>query len=496
MKLDIGVESPVAGYDECRSAVSEMLTNVLDGADVESELADAINMCNEYLWEAAPEGFAGAAVKPTPIPKPAVVVEYDEAIYGDLENVDPSGQEVTYWYQHTGSREELMLAMIDEFNSTNEWGITVVGETQGGYNDLYQKIIAGIPAKQLPTMAVAYQNQAATYAVQGVLVNLDPYVYSPKWGYNQAELDDFFPIALGADYLPQFDGRFGWPPYKSMEVMYYNEDWLKELGFDGPPTTWEEFEAMACKAVEQPFSGATGEGGSMGYVYSVDASRFATFVFSRGGNIIAPDASGYAFGDQAGIDALTFWAGLTEKGCAMQATESYGDQTDFGNGRSLFTVGSISGLPYYGKAVDEGAGFAWSVNPPPHSTAEPRMNIYGASQSLFVSTPEEQLAAWLFNKFLSEAEQQASWASSTGYFATRQSAVDAMADYMAENPTYAKAFTFMGMDYGIESPVAGYDECRSAISSMVTNVLDGADVESELADAVEVCNEYLEEAAP
>ena len=68
--------------------------------------------------------------------------------------------------------------------------------------------------------------------------------------------------------------------------------------------------------------------------------------------------------------------------------------------------------------------------------------------------------------------------------------------YMDENPTYAKAFTFMSMDYGIVSPVAGYDECRSAISEMLTNVLDGEDVDTELADAVAACNEYLEEAAP
>jgi len=496
MSLDSGVESPVAGYDECRSAITEMLTNVLDGADVESELVDAINMCNEYLWEAAPEGFEGANVKPTPIAKPVVTVEYDEAVYGTLEDLDPSGQEVTYWYQHTRSREELMLALIDEFNRTNEWGITVIGESQGGYGDLYQKIIAGIPANQLPTMAVAYQNQAATYAGQDVLIEQAPYVYSPKWGYSPEELDDFFPTALGADFLPQFDGRFGWPPYKSMEVMYYNEDWLTELGFDGPPESWEEFEEMTCKAVENPFSGATGEGDPMGYVYSIDASRFATFVFSRGGNIIGDGGDAYVFGEQAGVDTLTFWQSLTEKGCAAQATERYGDQTDFGNGMSLFTVGSISGLPYYGQAVDEGAGFAWSVNPPPHSTAAPRMNIYGASQSLFVSTPEEQLAAWLFIKWMSEPEQQATWASSTGYFATRQSAVDLMSEYMDENPTYAKAFTFMGMDFGVESPVAGYDECRSAVSEMLTNVLDGADIAAELEVAVELCNEYLAEAAP
>jgi multiple sugar transport system substrate-binding protein/sn-glycerol 3-phosphate transport system substrate-binding protein len=240
--------------------------------------------------------------EPTEVPEPTPVpLDYDVEIYGDLENLDPSGQTVVYWYQHTGSREELMLSLIDEFNRTNEWGITVQGESQGGYTDLYQKIVAGIPANQLPTMAVAYQNQAATYAVQGVLVAFDPYMESEKWGYTEEELDDFFPIALAADYLPQFEARYGFPPYKSMEVMYYNEDWLAELGYDGPPETWEEFGEMACTATEQPFSGATGEGASYGYVYSIDASRFATFTFSRGGNIINETGTGYVFNGSPGL---------------------------------------------------------------------------------------------------------------------------------------------------------------------------------------------------
>ena len=421
---------------------------------------------------------------------------YDVDTYGDLENLDPSGQTVVYWYQHTRSREELMLSMIDEFNRTNEWGITVQGESQGGYNDLYKNIIAGIPANQLPSMAVAYQNQAATYAGQDVLVALDPYVESEKWGYTQDELDDFFPIALAADYLPQFEARYGWPPYKSMEVMYYNEDWLAELGYDGPPETWDEFREMACKAVEQPFSGATVEGPGLGYVYSVDASRFATFVFSRGGNIINEDGTAYVFSGAEGVDALTFLQGMVNDGCAIEQTEKYGDQSDFGAGRSIFTISSISGLPYYKSVVDEGAGFNWSVNPPPHTTDKPRLNIYGASQSIFVSSPEEQLAAWLFIRWMSEPEQQATWASGTGYFPTRQAAADLLADYFAEHPIYKKAFTFMSMDYGIESPVAGYDECRSAISEMLTAVLGGEDAQTQLDATAAACNEYLEEAAP
>jgi len=447
--------------------------------------------------EAPPTEAPAPTEAPTEVPEPTPVpLTYDVEIYGDLENLDPSGQTVVYWYQHTGSREELMLSLIDEFNRTNEWGITVQGESQGGYDDLYQKIVAGIPANQLPSMAVAYQNQAATYAVQGVLVALDPYMESEKWGYTEEELDDFFPIALAADYLPQFEARYGWPPYKSMEVMYYNEDWLAELGYDGPPETWEEFAEMACAATEQPFSGATGEGASYGYVYSIDASRFATFTFSRGGNIINETGTGYVFGGTEGLEALTFLKGLVDQGCAAEQTERYGDQSDFGAGRSLFTISSISGLSYYGQAVDEGAGFSWSVNPPPHTTAAPRLNIYGASQSMFVSSPEGQLGAWLFIKWMSEPEQQATWASSTGYFATRQAAADLLADYFAENPTYAKAFTFMAMDYGIESPVAGYDECRAAVEEMLTAVLGGEDAQAQLDATVEQCNEYLEEAAP
>lgn len=428
----------------------------------------------------------------TPIPEPTPTPTPISA----FEAIDPRGQTVTYWHPYTGAAAKLLTSMVEDFNSANEGRITVVEESQGSYNDLYTKIIAGIPKKQLPTMAVAYQNQAATYAAQGALVELDAYVNDSVWGYSQEALADFFPIALEADILPQFKGRYGWAPYKSMEVLYYNEDWLKELGYDGPPETWEEFEEMACKAARQPFSKKVGTGTILGYEYSVDASRFAAFVFSRGGELLNEDATSFIFNDAVGLETLTFWRGLVTKGCAAQTTKRYGDQADFGAGRVLFTMGTIAGLPYYRQEVEKGAKFAWSVNPPPHSTAAPRMNIYGASQSIFVSTPEQQLAAWIFLKWMSEPQQQARWASSTGYFPTRASAAAMMAPYMDKNPIYAKAFGFMAYDSGVESPVAGYDECRTVIYTMLRAVLGGASAQAELDKAVKTCNGYLEKAAP
>lgn len=415
--------------------------------------------------------------------------EYDEAIYGDLENLDPSGQTITVWYQHSGSREEVYQAMIDDFNATNEWGITVQGEYAGTYNEIYDRIVAGIPSGEVPNISVAYQNQAATYASQGALVELTPYIESEKWGFSEEEMADFFPFVMQGDYLPQFEGRYGFPPNRSMEVLFYNVDWLNELGYDHPPRTWQEFHDMACAASDPA-------AGRYGYEFSIDTSTFADFVFNHGGTMLSEDATSYTFGDEAGLASLQFIQQLFDEGCAILETENYGDQADFGAGKVLFTISSTSGLPYYRRAVAEGAGFNWDVAPLPTTLDTPRANIYGASVSIFRSTPEAQLASWLFIRWFSEPAQQARWASASGYFPVRASAADLMADYMAQDPQYQRAFSFLSYDLAIEPGVAGYDECRDSINEMMTAVAAGEDPQVRLNQAVEECNTFLAEAAP
>ena len=423
---------------------------------------------------------------------------HDADIYGDLENLDPTGQTVTFWHQYTGAQEELLLELVDEFNRTNAWHITILAESQGGCDDLHQKIIGGLPTKQLPSMVTACQARAATYAAAGELTALAPYIESPKWGYSRQELDDFFPAALAADLLPQFGARYGWPSYRSAEVLYHNQDWLVELGYEGPPETWDEFSEMACAAIEQPFSGIKDEGAVLGYEYATNTHRFAASVFSRGGDIVNRNGTAYVFNGQAGLETLLFLKDLVDRGCAGSAPEPNRDQADFGAGQALFTISAVHRLRYYEQAVAEGVAFTWSVNPLPHGANRdrPRMNVYGISHSMFMSVPEEQLAVWLFIKWLSEPQQQAEWTSSTGYYPVRQSVAELMADYFAENPTREKAFGFMLLDYGIEPAVTGYDRCRSSLEEMLSSEITEADPQPQLDAAVEDCNAYLKEAAP
>ena len=418
------------------------------------------------------------------------------------EDVDPTGATVQFWHQHSGEREEALMEIVNEFNETNEWGITVEASNQGGYGDIFQKMNLGLVegGESLPQLVVAYQNQAATYQLVDGLVDMRPLVDSPTWGLSEEDKADFFPGFYNADVFPTFGNqRLGLAPNRSMEVMYYNSSWLAELSesgaisFEGAPETPEQFREAACAAVENPYSGATGDvSTSVGYQLSFDASRLASWTFAFGGDVFDYDAGEYTYDSEAAVEAVTFLQGLFADGCATDIAESYGDQTNFGQGVTLFTVGSTSGLPFYGSAVDEGAGHEWSVAPLPHTTEEPVMNLYGASVSIPRSTPEQELAAWLFVKYYTDTEAQATWATASNYFPVRASVAEGLADYFGANPTYETAFGLLQYSK-TEPPVPGYDFVRDeAESTLAAIVADPSmDVAATLGDLTVLSNEIL-----
>jgi len=421
------------------------------------------------------------------------------ALAQDYENVDPSGQTVTFWHQHTRERETALQEIIDTFNQTNEYGITVVAEYQGGYGDIFQKMLALLGTSDTPNLVVAYQNQAATYQLVDGMVDMRPLVDSATWGLSAEDKADFFPGFYNSDIFPSFgNARLAIAPNRSMEVLYYNTEWLAELraagliDFDGPPATPDQFRQAACAAGQAPFSKATATG-AIGYELSTDASRFASWTFAFGGNVFDYDNNRYTYDSPAAIEAMTFLQGLFDEGCATFVTEAYGDQTNFGAGRTLFTVGSSSGLPFYQSAVEAGANFEWSVAAIPHTTPEPVMNIYGASVGIPSGhSAEANLAAWLFLKYYTGTEAQAKWAVASQYFPVRQSVAASLGDFFESLPPYKTAFEML--EYGIaEPPVPGYDFVRDLIEAEMAAIMDGAEVEETLALANGEANLILDE---
>ncbi|MBN1631510.1 MAG: extracellular solute-binding protein [Thermoleophilia bacterium] len=410
-----------------------------------------------------------------------------------VANVDPTGAEVLYWHQHSGARQEGLDGMIADFNSSNEWGITVTGEFAGGYDDVYNKMITAIAGGLLPNLVVAYQNQAAGYQVADALVDMDIYVSDSKWGLTAEEKADFFEGFYNQDISAQFGGtRLGFPPQRSLEVMYYNKDWLKSLGFDNPAASWSDFYAQV-KAARDPAKD------KWGYSVRTDASNVFAQIISRGADIQNPDGSGYQFDIPQLKDAMRMFQRMYQEGIVKKIAENYGDQTDFGNYIVMFTMGSTSGMPYYQRAVDAGQNgpFEWSVTAIPHSTPKPVLDVYGASLSIPKTTEKQQLAAWLFIKWMSEPQQQADWVKISNYFPVRKSVAPLLTDYLAENPKYKDALTLLNSSgTAAEPPWAGYDEVRDTMEAMFNAVLDGADVDQAVKDLEEEANKIHREASP
>ena len=415
------------------------------------------------------------------------------AMDGPLAGIDPRGQTIVWWHQHSGSREEKLAVIVEDFNTNNECGIVLDAQNQGGYNDIRDKVNASTASGEQPaSLIVGYQNDQAFYQLNEVLADFDKFIDDPTWGLSAEERADYFASFVEQGVHPVFDGqRLGFPPNRSMEVLYYNLTWLEELGFSGPPTTPEEFEEMACAAAE-----ANGDG-TGGYILRDDASATASWTFAFGGDVLNEDNTGYVYNSQATIDSMTMLKRMLDNGCAYFFTEGY-PNPEFAARRTSFTQGSSSGLPFYANdmvtiAEEQGREMdVWGVTAIPHTTEDPVQNIYGADVMITAGQPEQELAAWLFIKWFTSPEVQARWVEASNYFPTRAGTAAHLTGYVEQNPQYGEALALLG--YGAYEPqLISYQAVRDAAQTAFNEIMQGGDIQATLDALTETANELQEE---
>ncbi len=412
----------------------------------------------------------------------------------DIDDINPKGQVILLWHPYSGEEETLFLEMVDQFNLTNPWDIVILTEGHDTMAAIDRRIAAGIKDDKLPDLTATSPFWLAEYASQDLLTPLDPLIESSRFGYSNEEISDFYPAALKVDDLPHFEERYAWPAYRSMDVLYYNRDWIIELGYPGAPETWNSFAEMACAAAEQTFSGARGDRAraTIGYEYSPNAHWFSTLIATYGLDVYDAEAGSYAFASPPAIDAVRFMRDLAGGGCIGLVNEPQGDQLTFSEGRELFTIAPIRQLLDYRERIASGAGFRWGITPPPHDTEQPHIHLYGVSYGIFRSRPERELAAWLFVKWMNRPGQQARWVRATASLPSRRSTLYLLETFFEETPAYAEAIGYLDGPIHVTAPVVGYDECRGVLYQSIAAVMTGGDdVTSRLEATAARCTELL-----
>jgi multiple sugar transport system substrate-binding protein len=417
----------------------------------------------------------------------------------DLDDVNPSGQTVVYWHQWTGAQVATMDMLIETFNETNEWGITVVGVPQGSMNEVRDLMSAAITTGDLPNLVAGFQNDAQSYYLDGEAVPLDAYFEHPVWGYSGDELADLDLDIINVNRIPgepYNDQLLLWPVGLSANVMSVNLGMLAEVGFDAPPANLEEFREIACATAE-----LTGPDGQdiQGFPIRTNANDLESFVASAGGHIYDFETGRYDFTNDGMIEVLTFFQDLINDGCAYMPDTAFGNTDDFALGLNAMAVGSSAGVPFIQRSIDENnTGVDNWINTITPGGDNPTLQVFLTSLIMVPSTPEEQLATWLFLKYLASTEAQITWTSGTFYQPYTVSGREALTDdFLAANPQFTNTRDLL-LDESVSiysSPqILSYGDVRNVIAELVASVVvSGEDVMTAAQRQEDEANRIMEE---
>lgn len=371
-----------------------------------------LSACAGGTGQPAPTPTA-TAVPANPTPAPTVAPD----TYAD---VDPSGQTVIVWHSWNPQSLAAFEQLVADFNAQNEYAITVEAKRYDTGAKLSKAVNAGLKDGALPNIAVGYASQYRGWGANGIpLLDLTPMVTSASYGLSQELIEDYYPAIWASDVYG--DERYGMPALRYGQVLYYNQRWAQELGFSEAPSNTEEFRQQACAA-----AAANGDG-TGGLILNHSASAMLAWLGAYGAKIEV-EGGGYYFNTGEVSQAFEFLADLYAQGCAWQPEAKY-PNVEFASRKGLFYTASISGIPYQFDAMAEyGSRDPWTAIPFPAPVGQPAVSLYGSSYVVIETTPEADLATWLFIKYLQQPENQLPWLRSNYAFALQRSvAMDFMA---------------------------------------------------------------------
>ncbi len=350
--------------------------------------------------------------------------------------VDPAllrGLSLQVWHAFTGPVYDLFTRQAAQFNAENEWGIVVNPTGYGDYPSLFDATQAALDSNQPPDLVAALPEQTLAWDAAGAVVDLNPYLGDPQWALSADALADFPPAFWAQDNV---NGRqLGLPAQRSARFLFYNQSWGRELGFNHPPASAQEFRTQACAAnasFRQDKDVSNDVKG--GWVLDTHWQTTYSWLLAFGGGVVNGNA--YSFHTDPNLAALQFIKGLSDSYCAWPSETPY---DSFASRSALFISGDLSELPAVAETmVGHKNSDEWTAIPFP-GTQSSIVVAYGPSYSLLKTTPEKQLASWLFARWLLSPESQSQWVEVTGLLPLRNSVLGMIQPYRQASPQWDAA---------------------------------------------------------
>ena len=322
---------------------------------------------------------------------------------------------IEMWHYMNGGQADALNSIIEDFNATNDKGITVNAISQGSIVDLNKKVISAAQSNSLPAIINVYPDIATGLIEDKKLVNLSSFINDKNVGMAD-EMDDFVDSFIQETSQWNNGEVYGLPMTKSTEVLYVNKNMLESLGY-----TLEDLEDLTFEKLAEISNKAVTELGVAGFGFDSSSNAFISSLKMDGLDFV--DSKGTINVDNEWVrEYMTFFQKQAESGAFRIAGEDKFLSNPFVNQKMLCYQGSSAGYAYLN---NDGAFEIAVVEVPVFEGKDKAVMQQGAS--LFVTnnvSAEAQYAAYEFVKFATNAENTAKFATATGYLPVRKSAIE------------------------------------------------------------------------
>ena len=353
------------------------------------------------------------------------------------------GSDVTITFYHTmGANLTAVLDQyIAEFNTLYP-NIHVEYSSEGGYDDVRDKVSTQITVGAQPNIAYCYPDHVALYNLAMAVQTLDELIASETVMTRADGTTETLGLTAEqkADFIEGYynegaqlgDGlMYTMPISKSTEVLYYNKTFFDANGLT-VPTTWDELEAVCAKIKEiDPMSIPLG--------YDSEANWFITMTEQYASPYTSATEPHFLFDNETNRAFIKKFREWYEKGYLTTQT-LYGAYTSglfvsTNEVKSYMSIGSSAGAVHQRPAIGADGNYPFEVgiaSIPQVSQDNRKVISQGPSVCIFKkSNPQEVIASWLLVKYLTTTvEFQAEFSMASGYVPVLKS--------VSENPFYAE----------------------------------------------------------
>lgn len=403
-----------------------------------------------------------------------------------------NGTTITFWHAMGGVNGEALDYLVKKFNDENEYGITVVAEYQGSYDDSINKLKSAQLGNMGADLVQVYDIGTRFMMDSGWIVPMQDLVDAD--GFDLSVIEPNI-----AAYYTVGDTLYSMPFNSSTPILYYNKDMFEAAGIAEAPTSFEEIkeagDKLKASGVDEVISLA---------IYGWFFEQFTCkqgLPYVNNGNGRDSYATAVAFDENgAALNILTAWKDLYDSGYAPNVGRG-GDAglADFSAGKSAMTLGSTASLKQILQDVNGKFEVGTAYFPTVVDGSEGGVSIGGASLwALNNNDDVKKAATWKFVKFLVSAESQAYWNAQTGYFpvTTEAHTEKVFLDNVAEYPQFQTAIDQLhdSAPQYAGALISVFPEARAIVETEIENMLNnGVSPEDTVASLAQQINKSIEE---